>query len=137
MPIHDEAATVCREIYASRFCKWGQRWLQLSDPCNLPSCNTHPLISCGRAEISDPSPEAVADSQIAQNCSRHRQLLTFPLFLNWQRIYYVKPPLKFCKLFNLPNCSKTGQQSAFHLEPAHVYSRYMNQESSHCFDTWW
>ena len=114
MPIHEEAATVCCEIYASRFCKWGQRWLQLSDPCNLPSCNTHPLISCGRAEISDPSPEAVADSQIAQNCSRHRQLLTFPLFLNWQRIYYVKPPLKFCKLFNMPNCSKTGQQSAFH-----------------------
>ena len=76
-----------RQLFAQNLCnQLALKWVQLSDPSNLPSCNTHPLISCGRAKISDPSPKAPADSQIAQNCSRHRQLLTFSLWPNWQRI---------------------------------------------------
>ena len=95
LPIHDKAATVCLEIYASRgFCKWVQGWMGWSNyqrpPVICPSCNTRPLISCGRTKISDPSPKALAESQIAQNRSRHRQLLTFPLFFKWQRIYFEK-----------------------------------------------
>ena len=46
------------------------------------------------AEISDPSPKAPTDSQIAQNCCGHLlKLLTFHLFLNCQRISLVKPAL--------------------------------------------
>ena len=72
-----------RKIYATSLVWSGSNY---QTPLICPSCNTHPLISCGRAKISDPSPKAPADSQIAQNCSRHRQLLTFSLWRNWQRI---------------------------------------------------
>ena len=81
LPIHDEAATVCAKFMQVGCFEVGSG----VDGCNYQtplictSCNTHPLISCGWTKISDPSPKAPADSQIAQNCSRHRQLLTFSL----------------------------------------------------------
>ena len=94
LPIHDKAATVSAKFMQLGF-EVGSGVVAIIRPLqsSSPVIRTHsfPVVV---AEISDPSPKAPTDSQIAQNCCGHLlKLLTFHLFLNWQRISFVKPTL--------------------------------------------
>ena len=91
LPIHDKAATVSAKFMQLGF-EVGSGVVAIIRPLqsSSPVIRTHsfPVVV---AEISDPSPKAPTDSQIAQNCFGHLlKLLTFHLFLNCQRISFVK-----------------------------------------------